>query len=184
MRLSHQAPRRHPTWSERNRMSDIRDETVLRDYLRKIDLAYRADNATEHTYRPMLKDLLEALDSAVTATNEPKRVACGAPDYVITSGQRTIGYVEAKDIGVSLDETERGDQLRRYRNALPSLLLTDYIEFRWYVDGQEKAPRVRRLATREAGHLILDKASLPAVANLLRSFLGHRAPNIAQPKDL
>ena len=37
-------------------------------------------NATEHTCRPAFKALVESLGKNVCATNEPKRVACGAPD--------------------------------------------------------------------------------------------------------
>ncbi len=87
---------------------------VLRDYLRKIEKAYQTGNATEHTYRPDLKELIETLHPGVTATNEPKRVKCGAPDLIITSKQTPLGYIETKDIGVSLDQTERTEQMKRY----------------------------------------------------------------------
>jgi len=39
-------------------------------------------------------------------------------------------------VGTSLDDAEDTDQLRRYNEALPSLVLTDYLEFRWFVDGE------------------------------------------------
>jgi hypothetical protein len=39
-------------------------------------------------------------------------------------------------VGKSLAETERTDQLKRYRRALNNLILTDYLEFRWYVGGE------------------------------------------------
>lgn len=110
--------------------------TPVKTFLHAIENNLRAGNATEHTHRPALKTLLEALDSAVTATNEPKRIACVAPDLVITRDGFIVGYVEAKDVGVSLGETERGEQLKRYRRALGNLLLTGQLEFRWYVDGE------------------------------------------------
>ena len=50
-------------------------------YLHQLSAALKAGNATEHTHRPALKALVEALDATVTATNEPKRIACGAPDF-------------------------------------------------------------------------------------------------------
>ena len=40
----------------------------------------------------------------VLVTNEPARVACGAPDYVLTRKDNPIGYIEAKDIGVDLKD--------------------------------------------------------------------------------
>jgi len=62
----------------------------IRTYLKQIEDNLRAGNATEHTHRPALKALLEALDPTVTATNEPKRIACGAPDFVVASNGNAI----------------------------------------------------------------------------------------------
>jgi hypothetical protein len=81
-------------------------EAALSDYEQSLLVSLRAGNATEHTYRPTLKSLIEALADGVSATNEPKRIECGAPDYVVSRdtphGPLTIGYMEAKDIGVPL----------------------------------------------------------------------------------
>ena len=56
----------------------------LTEYLRKLERALKRGDATEHTHRPALKELIEALDENVICTNEPKRSACGAPDYVVS----------------------------------------------------------------------------------------------------
>ena len=66
------------------------------DYIRTIEKELVAGNATEHTHRPALKALIEGLASSVTATNEPSRIECGAPDFVISEGVLTVGYIEAK----------------------------------------------------------------------------------------
>ena len=106
---------------------------TISQYLKTIQNELAAGNATEHTHRPILKSLIESLDEKVTATNEPQRIKCGAPDYIVTRGQIPLGYVEAKDVGVSLDAAEKTEQLKRYRESLGNLILTDYLEFRWYV---------------------------------------------------
>jgi len=67
----------------------------FKDYLSAVENALKASNATEHTHRPSLKVLLESIDLQITATNEPKRIACGAPDYIITRDGLTIGYTVA-----------------------------------------------------------------------------------------
>ena len=51
---------------------------VIGKYLREVEKYYASKNATEHTYRPALKELVESFGKDVRATNEPKRVACGA----------------------------------------------------------------------------------------------------------
>lgn len=91
---------------------------IFKSYLAQIEQAYKAGNATEHTHRPALKTLLEAFEPGVRATNEPKRIKCGAPDYIITRKDIPLGFVEAKDIGVSLDVTEKSEQLKRYFDGL------------------------------------------------------------------
>ncbi|HKR02374.1 MAG TPA: hypothetical protein VJT09_16985 [Pyrinomonadaceae bacterium] len=40
-------------------------------YLRAIEKALAAGNATEHTHRPALKSFIEQLADGITATNEP-----------------------------------------------------------------------------------------------------------------
>ena len=110
-------------------------------YLHRIEAEHKRGNDTEHTHRPALKVLLDTLDPHIVAINEPKRIKCGAPDLVITQKKTglLLGHVEAKDIGVSLNEAKKSDQLKRYLPALSNLLLTDYVEFRWFVDGVERA---------------------------------------------
>jgi hypothetical protein len=112
-------------------------EAALRSYLKKIEKAYQIGNATEHTYRAALQELLQTLFSDITVTNEPKRVACGAPDLIITHKQIPLGYIETKDINTSLDQTEHTNQMTRYFGSLANLILTDYVEFRWYVAGSD-----------------------------------------------
>ena len=112
--------------------------SAIKSYLASIERELKTGGATEHTHRPTLKDLLESLDSQIRATNEPKRVECGAPDFILRRDGLTVGYVETKDVGADLDTIEKSDQLKRYRQALPNLILTDYLEFRWYVNGAHR----------------------------------------------
>src|SRR4030042_6721408 len=107
----------------------------VHEYIKAIEKELAAGNATEHTHRPALKTLIEGLAEGTTATNEPTHIECGAPDFVVTKGVTTIGYIEAKDLGKSLDEAEKSEQLTRYRESLNNLILTNYLEFRWYIDG-------------------------------------------------
>src|SRR5260221_10266383 len=113
-------------------------ELALRAYLKGIEQTYRNGNATEHTYRPNLKGLLEALYPGITATNEPKHVKYGAPDFIITRKQTPLGHIETKDIGISLDQIQRTEQMKRYLGGFANLILTDYVEFRWYVSGEQR----------------------------------------------
>jgi len=64
------------------RVEMTENEIILHDYLREIEKYYKLGIAKEHSYRSTLQTMLQRLLQGVTAVNEPKRVACGAPDAV------------------------------------------------------------------------------------------------------
>jgi hypothetical protein len=72
---------------------------TIEQYIESINKRYRLGNATEHTFRGDLQQLIETLVPEIRATNEPKRQSCGAPDYILTRKDIPIGFIEAKDIG-------------------------------------------------------------------------------------
>ena len=112
---------------------------TLSQYIETINQRFRLGNSTEHTFRGDLQHLLESLVTDIRATNEPKRQSCGAPDYIITRGEISVGFIEAKDIGdkdlEGKKKTGNQEQFDRYRTALPNLIITDYIDFHFYRDG-------------------------------------------------
>ena len=153
-------------------------------YIKGIEKNLSLGNATEHTHRAALAALLESLEPGLTATNEPKRMTdVGAPDYILTRGGVPLGYVEAKDVGVDLRKIERTDQLKRYKAALPNLILTDYLEFRHFVNGEHRGT-VRTAEEDGDGKLRLDKAGAKEAERLLRSFLATAAPSVGTPREL
>jgi predicted helicase len=156
---------------------------LFAQYIHTIEKELVAGNATEHTHRPALKTLVEGLSAGIIATNEPKHIECGAPDFVIRKGVTTIGYIEAKDIGKSLDEVEKSDQLKRYLKSLTNLVLTDYLEFRWYVDGEKRLSARLGTPTKD-GKIKRDKEGIQAVAELLTTFLDHQAEKVGTPQEL
>lgn len=157
---------------------------MLSQYLKTIEKDISAGNATEHTHRPALKSLIESLAAGVTATNEPKRIKCGAPDYIVTRGETPLGYIEAKDVGKSLDREEKGEQIGRYLESLDNLLLTDYLEFRWYVRGEHV--QTARLGTYDAAkeRVRVEAEGAEEVEKLLTDFLTEVIPTVSSPKDL
>ncbi|MGB8343587.1 MAG: type ISP restriction/modification enzyme [Ktedonobacteraceae bacterium] len=157
--------------------------SVFQTYVHNIEGAYHSGQATEHSYRADLKQLIERLSPGIVALNEPKRVACGAPDFVISREQTPLGYIETKDIAVPLDRIERSDQMRRYRESLANLVLTDYLEFRWYVTGEPRiVARLARPSKKSAWHI--DAESAEQVNELLQNFFASQAPIVASPKEL
>ncbi|MGE0083348.1 MAG: type ISP restriction/modification enzyme [Desulfococcaceae bacterium] len=108
---------------------------MINTYIDSISRRYRNGNTTEHSFRGDLQKFFEDFDRKIIVTNEPKRIECGSPDLILTKNRIPLGYIEAKDIGISLTKTENEEQLKRYRESLQNLILTDYLEFRLYRNG-------------------------------------------------
>ena len=108
---------------------------TIQQYIDNVNRLYKTGNAREHSYRGDLQNLIMAILPDVLVTNEPARVACGAPDYVLTKKDIPVGYIEAKDIGVDLGSKTLKEQFDRYKSGLSNLIFTDYMEFHFYKDG-------------------------------------------------
>ncbi|MBN2003942.1 MAG: DNA methyltransferase [Anaerolineae bacterium] len=156
----------------------------IKSYLNQLRQSLATGASTEHTHRPALATLLEALAPGhIKAINEPTRIACGAPDFAVLKDGFLVGHIEAKDIGVDLNAVERSPQLKRYLDALPNLILTDYVEFRWYVNGERR--ETARLATYDRRNQLKSTANdVQAVGDLLEHFLAHTPQPIATPREL
>jgi len=109
----------------------------ISQYIAELNRICKVGNATEHSYRPALKCLLEKLTSGLNVTNEPKRIACGAPDYIVTRGEIPIGYIEAKDIGANLNDKAHKAQFDRYKQSINNLIITDYLSFQHFENGEQ-----------------------------------------------
>ncbi len=157
--------------------------SAVRDYLTEIQSKYRTDIAGEHAYRPALQKLLQSADTGLNAVNDPARTAIGMPDFVVLRqpGNVPIGIVEAKDIGNQLSRTEKTQQIKRYL-AHGNLILTNYLEFRWYVDG-ERIETVR-IARVKAGKIIRISTAYGDLADLLRRFVLQTTPTVNSGKEL
>ena len=124
-------------------MADLDKSKIqaVAQYIDEVSKQFSTGKATEHSYRPALAKLLGDLLPKFTITNEPSRIQCGAPDYIIAKGKGAtsipVAFVEAKDIGDSdLDgNRQHKEQFNRYKNSLDHILFTDYLDFHPYENG-------------------------------------------------
>jgi predicted helicase len=119
-------------------MNETDRQTHIAKYIEEVTSQFYSGQAREHSYRPALERLMMSFDK-VHAVNEPKHSDFGAPDFVFLSNNNNdliLGYAEAKDITVSLDRTEKTEQMQRYA-GYANLFLTDYLEFRFFRNGEK-----------------------------------------------
>lgn len=158
----------------------------LDQYIDNINQKFKAGNATEHTFRGVLEQLIESIEPTIRATNEPKRQSCGAPDYILTKKDIPVGFIEAKDIGdKDLEGAKKAgnkEQFDRYKASLNNLIFTDYLDFHLYRDGQ--------FVTKVAIGEVTDKGIKPLTENfarfenLIKDFCTHIGQTIKSSKRL
>jgi hypothetical protein len=159
---------------------------TLEQYLNNINQRYKLGNATEHTFRGDLQQLLESILPDVRATNEPKRQSCGAPDYILTKNEIPVGFIEAKDIGEKdlegAKKTGNKEQFDRYKASLNNLIFTDYLDFLLYIDGVF----ITKISIAEIqnGSIVPLPQNFDAFTNLMKDFASQIGQTIKSPKKL
>lgn len=155
---------------------------TIQQYITKIDTLYKTGNAREHSYRGDLQNLLMAILPDVLVTNEPARVDCGAPDYVLTRKDVPVGYIEAKDIGIDLQSKTLKEQFDRYKAGLTNLIFTDYLDFHFYKDG-EFVTKIA-IAKIENGAIVPLQSNFDQFNNLIVNFAQTISQTIKSPTKL
>ena len=161
---------------------------TLQQYIDNIDKRYQLGNATEHTFRGDLQQLLESLVPDIRATNEHKRQSCGAPDYILTKKDIPVGFIEAKDIGdkdlEGTKKTGNKEQFDRYKASLNNLIFTDYIDFHLYRDGALKTKVSIGEISKDNSQIVPITENFASFENLIKDFCSHIGQTINSPKKL
>src|SRR3990172_2778832 len=111
---------------------------LLTNYIQSISKKFAHKETSEMGYRTdfenILKGIFEQVQKIPRIDHDARAKQGNKPDFVVLKGDIPILYIEAKDIGVSLDKVEKSEQMSRYF-GYANLILTDYLEFRFYRNG-------------------------------------------------
>ncbi len=157
----------------------------IQTYINNCNRLFQTGNAREHSYRGDLQQLLNEVinDKDIVVTNEPARIVnVGAPDYSITRKDIPIGYIEAKDINKPLDSKDYKEQFDRYKNALDNLIITDYLDFWFYKQG-ELTNKIS-IAKIENNVIITLPENFDLFRNSILSFISFVSQTITSPSKL
>ncbi len=115
---------------------------ILKQYVQALQDAINKGDAREETFYPHLKDLIDNYAKLKEIGNcdvtiLPRATEAGNPDFRIWDGSaRITGYIEAKKPEThNLDPIATSEQLKRYLDTFPNLILTNFYEFRLYQHG-------------------------------------------------
>ena len=113
--------------------------------------------------------------TTLTLTHEPRQLDIGRPDFIATDGLLPIGYIEAEKFGIDLDNLtgHAEEQNARFIDNLDNFILTNFVEFHLYTEGELRASA--SLSPAGETH---------ALETLLNRFFGAGALNITTPEVL
>ena len=121
----------------------MNQKAIFSTYLNNLAAVARQGDTREESFYPALADMLKEMARAAGKTDAhvttlPRPTEGGNPDFRLWNGtDRIIGYVEAKKpTEERLDSIENSEQLQRYRATFPNLILTNFLEFRLYRNGE------------------------------------------------
>ncbi len=163
---------------------------MLKEYLESIkDLT---PEKNELTHRLSLHNLLNRLkdnfNKEFKIEHEPKKEQGSQPDFRVSFQGLNIGYIENKRAGANLSQLLKSDQIRKYLELNPNLMLTDYLNFMWVGKDENNAPLIKK----EISVASLDELSKPLkpkpqtesdLIELFKSFFNHEAAPITNAKD-
>ncbi|GAA9136153.1 DNA methyltransferase [Helicobacter pylori] len=161
---------------------------MLKEYLESIkDIT---DKKNELTHRPSLYNLLEGLkdhfNKEYKIEHEPEREQKSQPDFRVSLQGLSIGYIENKKVGTNLSQLLKSDQILKYLELNPNLMLTDYLNFMWVGKDENNAPFIKK----EISIASLDELSKPPKAQterdlieLFKSFFNYEVAPITNAKD-
>ena len=121
-------------------------QTHCDHYLQRINHTRTTAEATpELSFFPHLQAFLEELSTdcfgrgTLTFTQEPRQLdQIGRPDFIAMDGLLPIGYIEAERYGRDLNRLtgHAREQNERFINNLDNFILTNFIDFQLWRDGQ------------------------------------------------
>jgi hypothetical protein len=112
-------------------------QNLFENYIESISSKFSHEETSEIGYRTDFEILIKGIFESINVKridHDAKAIQGNKPDFAVLKNDVPILYVEAKDIGTSLDKVEKSEQMARYY-GYTNLVLTDYVEFRFYRNG-------------------------------------------------
>lgn len=163
---------------------------ALKKYFGEIHEIYAGGNFSEGSFYDCLKHFIKdsgrILGYSTFPFVLPKRTEVGIPDFFVRKNGEIIGHIEAKGVDKNLENFENTEQLKRYREFLPNLILTNFVEFRLYRDGTlvDKVEVGRQMDLQNFKFKMPSPQNLEAFYGLLETFFAFSTPEIRNSNDL
>ena len=168
---------------------------ILEDYHKKLLEIYKIGGFSEHSFRTPLENLLNALKpqqniKIIQETPSKDEKGTARADFNIyksiakdkRSYNALVGFVECKDIKKDLKKEFKKEQLRRYAQICPNILLTNYRQF--ILLSFERVVKVCELFDEKLNPTLFSETDKVAFLTLISDFYGENHANIKSKPEL
>ncbi|EJF0799163.1 N-6 DNA methylase [Campylobacter upsaliensis] len=168
---------------------------ILEEYQNKLLEIYKTKDFGEHSFRTPLENLLNALKIEnvkiiqEALSKDEKGVA--RADFKIykhinskdkLSYNALVGFVECKNIDADLNKELKSEQLSRYSQLCPNILLTNYRQF--ILLSYDRVIQVCELFDKDLNLTLFSESQKQVFLNLISDFYGENHANIKSKAEL
>ena len=160
--------------------------TAFQKYFKEIRNKYLTKDYTEGTLRTPFENFIKDLNKEFDLTQEPKRVKkLGAPDFKASNKSIKIGYIETKDLDKNLDNELEGEQIKKYKESINNIILTDYKRFILIRNSQKVFDfNLFNLSDLDNSKFVISNDKTEEFMKLIETFFSYKLPTIKSAKEL
>jgi type I restriction-modification system DNA methylase subunit len=162
------------------------DSRKFQEYFKEIRSRYLTGDYTEHTLRTPFENFVKSLSADFDLIHEPKKEAkVGAPDFRALRKTVKVGYIETKDLSKNLDEELGSNQVKKYRESIDNLILTNYSRFILLRAGQKPFDfNLFSLPDLDNSKFVVSDEKVEELWRLLETFFSYSLPTIKSAQEL
>jgi type I restriction-modification system DNA methylase subunit len=159
---------------------------IFKEYFKEIRKRFITQDYTEGTLRTPFENFIGSLNNRYRLHQEPKRKQkLGAPDFVAYNMFRKIGYIETKDLNVNLDVELESEQIKKYKESINNIVLTNYSRFILIRNNQPILDvKLFSLPDLNDARFAISKEKAEELLELLETFFDYKLPTIKSAREL
>ncbi len=177
---------------------NTQDNNFQNDILAYIDeVARHGIDSKEHTHRTALENLINAVQKPLLPI-QPIQESPDAQNYVQTDGtpdffiyrdpdslfKSLVGFIECKKPALELDNIITSNQLKKYTEVCPNIIITNYREFILLTNGAIANPTTDRVLLINNNMQLADNTAMQRLVNLLFQFYQYNYEQIKNKTEL
>lgn len=159
---------------------------TFQQYFEDVRNTYLQGDYTEGTLRTPFENFIKNLGENFRLTQEPKRVQkLGAPDFKASRKSVKVGYIETKDLGKNLDNELESEQIKKYKEGINNLILTNYRRFILIRNNQKIFDfNLFNLSDLDNSKFTISDDKLDTFLNFINEFFDYKLPTITSAEEL